>query len=90
MGEFCEIIHRNPRGNHVALVKHPMDKRCRVVSIKTKDGHRDKLSLEITPYAEGEQFEEDGPLEATMIFLAVDRYPYLVPTEKILDSSFQH
>jgi hypothetical protein len=46
--------------------------------------------LEITPYAEGEQFEEDGPLEATMIFLAVDRYPYLVPTEKILDSSFQH
>ena len=84
MGEFCEIIHRNPRGNHVAMVEHPADKRCRVVSIKTKDGHRDKLSCEITPYEEGEQFIESDPLEAKMILLALDRYPYLVPTERIL------
>lgn len=89
MGEFCEIIHRDPRSDHVAIVKHPADKRCRVVSFRTKDGHRDKLSLEITPYKEGEQFNEGDPLEAKMIFLALDRYPYLAATEKILDRRSQ-
>jgi hypothetical protein len=84
MGQFCEVIHRNPRGDHVAIVKAPADKRCRIVSVKTKDGQRDKLSGEITPYKEGELFEEEGPLEAQMIFLALDRYPYWAPTEKIL------
>lgn len=88
MGEFCEVIHRNPRADHVAVVKHPADKRCRVVSFNTKEGHRDKLSWEVTPYKEGEQFKEEDPLEANMIFLALDRYPYLVRTEKILGSSF--
>jgi hypothetical protein len=83
MGHFCEVIHRNPRGDHVAMVNVPADKRCRVVSFKTKEGHRDRLSWEITPYKEGELFEEDGPLEAQMIFLALDRYPYLLPTEKV-------
>lgn len=83
MGHFCEVIHRNPRGDHVAMVKVPADKRCRIVSFKTKEGHRDRLSWEITPYKEGEQFEEDGPLEAEMIFLSLDRYPYLLPTEEV-------
>lgn len=84
MGQFCEVILRNPKGDHVALVKAPADKRCRVVSVKTTDGHRNKLSWEITPYKEGELFKEDDPLEAQMIFLVLDRYPYLAPTEKIL------
>ena len=84
MGVFCEVIHRNPRGDHVAVVKVPADKRCRVVSFKTKDGYRDRVSWDITPYEEDELFEEDGPLEAKTIFLALDRYPYLVSTEKIL------
>ncbi|AXW60981.1 hypothetical protein CJO94_02435 [Ralstonia solanacearum] len=84
MGEFCEVIHRNPRGDHVALVEVPADKRCRVVSFKTRDGHRDRLSWEVTPYKDGELFKDEDPLEAQMIFLNLDRYPYLVPTEKIL------
>jgi len=88
MGNFCEVIHRNPRGDHVAIVENPADKRCRVVSFKTKDGHRDKLSWEIRPYEEGELFEEDGALEAHMIFLTLDFYPYLASTEKILGSQF--
>lgn len=89
MGRFCEVIHRDPRGDHVALVETPADKRCRVVSFKTKDGHRDKLSWEITPYANGEEYEENETREAKMIFLATDRYPYMVPTEKILSAQLQ-
>ncbi|NHV29378.1 hypothetical protein [Burkholderia sp. D-99] len=84
MGQFCEVVHRKPRGDHVAMVKTPADKRCRVVSFKTKDGHRDKLSWEITPYGDGEVFKEDDALEVQSIFLSTDRYPYMVPTERIL------
>lgn len=89
MGRFCEVIHRDPRGDHVALVETPADKRCRVVSFKTKDGHRDKLSWEITPYEDGEVFEEGEPLEVQTVFLTTDRYPYMVPTEKILSLQLQ-
>jgi hypothetical protein len=88
-GRFCEVIHRDPRGDHIALVETPADKRCRVVSFKTKDGHRDKLSWEITPYENGEVFEENETLEAQTIFLTTDRYPYMVPTEKILSAPLQ-
>lgn len=84
MGEFCEVIHRNIRGDHVAMVKTPADKRCRVVSVKSKDGHRNKLSWETTPHKEGESFKEDDPLEAHTVLLSIDRYPYLTPTVQIL------
>lgn len=89
MGRFCEVIHRDPRGDHVALVKTPADKRCRIFSFKTKDGHRNKLSWEITPYENGEVFEAQEALEAQMIFLTTDRYPYMTPTEKILSAQLQ-
>lgn len=84
MGQFCEVIHRNPRGDHVALVDVPADKRCRVVSFKTADGYRDKLSWEVSPYTDEETFKDDGSLEVQTILLATDRYPYLAPLEQIL------
>lgn len=84
MGRFCEVIHREPRGDHVAVVKAPADKRCRVVSFQTAEGHRDRLSWEVTPYKEGERFNKEEPLEANMIFLAANRYPYLASMETIL------
>ncbi|ARK89402.1 hypothetical protein BOC42_20175 [Burkholderia pseudomallei] len=66
------------------MVEAPADKRCRVVSFKTKDGHRDRLSWEISPYRDDEVFKDDDALEVESIFLTADRYPYMVPTEKIL------
>ncbi|MBN3569211.1 hypothetical protein SB461_32210 [Burkholderia cenocepacia] len=84
MGQFCEVIHRNPRADHVAVVKTPADKRCRVISFKTKEGHRDKLSWEITPYADDEVIKEDDALEVQSILLTDDRYPYMTPTERVL------
>lgn len=89
MGQFCEVIHLDSTGDHVALVETPADKRCRVVSFKTKDGYRDKLSWEITPYEDGEEFKKDEALEAQTIFLTSDRYPYMVPTEKIFSAQLQ-
>jgi len=88
LGRFCEVIHRNPRGDHVALVEAPEDKRCRVVSFKTKDGYQDKLSWATTPYNEGESFKEGDQFEAKIYLLSLDRYPYLASTEKVLGSEF--
>ncbi|HEX7913905.1 MAG TPA: hypothetical protein VF534_38315 [Paraburkholderia sp.] len=84
MGNFCEVLHHDIRGDHVAMVETPADKRCRVVSVKTKDGHQNKLSGETSPHEEGEFFKEDDPLEARSVLLSTDRYPYLTPTEKVL------
>lgn len=84
MGQLCEFIHRQPRGDHIALVKVPADKRCRVVSFKTKEGHRDRITWELTPYKELESFSEDETLEVSTIFLALQRFPYMEPTEKVL------
>lgn len=89
MGQFCEIIHRDPRYDHVAVVETPEDKRCRVVSFKTKDGHRDKLSWEVKPYENGELYEEGEAFEARSICMAMDRYPYMAPTESILSVQLQ-
>lgn len=84
MGQFCEVNHRNPRGDHVALVDTPADKRCRVTSTQVKEGYQDKLSGEITPYNEGDTFDEEGPLHARTILMALDRYPYLTPANEVL------
>lgn len=84
MGQFCEVIHRNIRGDHVSLVETPADKRCRVVSFKTKDGHRDRLSWEVTPYKDREIYKDDDQLETEMIMLTSERYPYLALTKDIV------
>ena len=84
MGRFCEINHRNPRGDHAALVDSPADKRCRVTSIQVREGYQDKLSGEITPYEGNELFDKEGPLNVRTILMATDRYPYLASTGKVL------
>lgn len=83
-GVFCEVVHRNPRGDHVSIVKDPADRRCRVVSFKTRDGHKDKMSWEVSPYKEGERYAEDEGLETNGRILVFDRYPYLKTTDQVL------
>ncbi|WP_339530211.1 MULTISPECIES: hypothetical protein [unclassified Pseudomonas] len=84
MGMFCEVIHRDIVGDHIALVETPADKRCRVTSYKVKIGHTDKITLNVTPYKGGEKFNDNNSLEVEGIFFATDRYPYLKPNEDVL------
>lgn len=88
MGQLCEFIHRQPHGDHVALVEVPADKRCRMVSFKTKDGHRDRITWQLTPYKEGENYSEDETLEVSSIILSLQRFPYMEPAEKVLGPLF--
>lgn len=85
MGWFCEVVHRGIEADHVSLVETPADKRCRVVSFKTPEGHRNRLSWEVKAYGVDEKFEDDEYLVAEMIMLNADRYPYLASTSSILD-----
>ncbi|SFS24134.1 hypothetical protein [Pseudomonas sp. NFACC42-2] len=84
LGQFCEVIHRDPQGDHVALVDIPADKRCRVTSFKTETGFRDKLTWEIEPYSDGESYEDNNKLETKSTIMVFNRYPYLEPTINIL------
>lgn len=84
MGEFCEVIYHDFKVDHSAIVEHPADKRCRVTSFKTDSGYRDKLSWDITPYDQGENFNPDDPLEVKSVFMSFDRFPYLTSTKEIL------
>lgn len=84
MGRFCEINHRNPRGDHAALVDSPADKRCRVTSVQVREGYRDKLSGEITPYEDNELYDEEGPLLARTTLMAMHHYPYLTSSGQVL------
>ena len=47
-GKFCHIIARNLSVDHVAIVKAPADKRCRVRSFSVEGGNRSRMTWEIS------------------------------------------
>lgn len=51
MGRFCSIVARDITADHVAIVKHPADKRCRITSFETEDGTRNRMTWKIDPKA---------------------------------------
>lgn len=83
MGQFCYVIPHKIEADHVALVDTPADKRCRVISIKTEQGNRDKMSWDITPYKLDEKFSSDVALEINGSIFVIGRQPYLDSNEKI-------
>lgn len=84
MGHFCEINHRNKRGDHASLVDTPADKRCRVTSVQVREGYKDNLSGEITPHEGDELYDEDGDLLVKCTLMALHRYPYLTYSGLVL------
>lgn len=49
MGEFCHIIARGLTLDHVAIVEHPADKRCRVQHFGVDSGNRNRMTWRIEP-----------------------------------------
>ncbi|MFZ6727685.1 hypothetical protein ACO0K2_19550 [Undibacterium sp. MH2W] len=84
MGQLCEFKYHQPRVHHVAQVKVPADKRCRVVSFKTVEGHKDRISWKVAPYKNGESYTKNDSLEVSTIFLSLQRFPYMTPTGRVL------
>ena len=48
-GEFCSIVAKDFEGNHVALVKAPADKRCRIMQFTVETGERNRMTWKIDP-----------------------------------------
>ena len=49
MGKFCYIIVRDLEVDHVSIVDHPADKRCRVTSFGTDGGNRNRMTWRVQP-----------------------------------------
>ncbi|QSX35611.1 hypothetical protein [Shewanella sedimentimangrovi] len=49
MGQFCYIIAKDFSLDHVAIVKHPADKRCRVQHFDVEGGTRNRMTWKIEP-----------------------------------------
>lgn len=47
MGRFCYIIAKDFSLDHVAIVEHPADKRCRVQHFYVEDGMRNRMTWKI-------------------------------------------
>ena len=49
MGKFCSVIVREVAElDHVAVVDHPADKRCRVMKFTVEEGVRDRMTWRVT------------------------------------------
>lgn len=48
-GEFCSIIAREIELNHVAIVKDPADKACRITQFSVEGGQRNRMTWNVTP-----------------------------------------
>lgn len=60
MGKFCHIIARDLEFDHVAIVKHPADKRCRVQHFDTEGGSRNRMTWRVESEKEAHN-QEDAP-----------------------------
>lgn len=58
-GELCHVIARDIQADHVAMVEHPADKRCRGTAFYTENGQRNRMTWKIEP----REFEQDPVFE---------------------------
>ena len=60
MGKFCHIIARDVELDHVSIVEHPADKRCRVQHFDVEGGSRDRMTWRVEAKLESHD-QEDAP-----------------------------
>ena len=48
-GEFCHVIIQDFKLDHVAIVDHPADKRCRITSFHDEGGVRNRMTWRVEP-----------------------------------------
>lgn len=48
-GRFCYITARNVVGDHISIVTHPADKRCRAMFFSVEGGNRSRMTWRVTP-----------------------------------------
>lgn len=49
MGEFCRCILQDIQADHIALVKEPANKQCRIVNFNVEGGRRNRMTWRVEP-----------------------------------------
>jgi len=67
MGQFCSFIAKDIEPDHVALVKNPADKRCRIMQFRVDGGERNRMTWKVQPTQEEtpSRSASNEPLKAT-------------------------
>lgn len=65
MGRICVIEFKESSLDHVALVEHPADRRCRLTSMKVPGGDRNLMTWVVTPGEPGRRGEMTGIVAMT-------------------------
>jgi hypothetical protein len=60
MGEFCRCILRDIAADHVAIVKEPANKQCRIVYFNAQGGKRNRMTWRVEPDAIAGGVEDGG------------------------------
>lgn len=68
-GMLCGIIEKDIRGDHVAIVDHPEDKRCRITSFTNSEGIRNRMTWSLKPLPKDTETIPDGELLASAIII---------------------
>lgn len=71
-GMFCGIIAQDITADHVAIVEHPADKRCRVTSFTNSDGVRNRMTWALEPHHPNAEPIPEGELLANSIIIVAD------------------
>lgn len=66
-GKFCHIIAGDCEINHVAIVKNPADKRCRIMRFSVDDGERNRMTWKVEPpqFEQGNESAPSGEVQRT-------------------------
>lgn len=66
-GEFCAIRQEDIRADHVSLVEHPSDKRCRIVSFDDKGVRRNKMTWKVEGASSRETLSEGNEFSVRIL-----------------------
>jgi hypothetical protein len=58
-GKFCYIIAKDFEPHHIAVVRNPADKRCRIMGFSVDNGERNRMTWKVGP-PQFEQGNEQG------------------------------
>ncbi len=69
MGEFCIVVVRDAEPDHVAIVKNPVDKGCRITGVHVDGGVRNRMTWRVEAKERTDEATDEGQqrVQATIL-----------------------
>jgi hypothetical protein len=85
-GKFCYIIARDFEPHHIAIVKSPADKRCRIMGFSVDNGECNRMTWRVGPPQLEQGHEPDSPGEIQRTSEGASDKKGLVSTARLIHS----